>query len=407
MVPCALQPESANPMLIVGLMSGTSADGIDAALCEITGEPPHLQARIVHGIAYPYPDGFQARILTASQPDTGRVDELAKLHFAIAELFAKATLQVIAESGHKPENVDLIGSHGQTFWHNVEADGRVSATLQLTEAAILAERTGITTISNFRPRDIAAGGQGAPLTAYVDWLLLRHPTKWRAVQNIGGIGNVTFLPPLSDSTSQPMAFDTGPGNALIDSIMTLLTDGAQAYDQDAALAKRGRIDEEWLQELLAHPYYDIKPPKTTGRELFSKAMAKDLIEEGQRRGDDSASILATITTLTAQSIVDAYTRFAPARVEEVILGGGGRHNPVMVDLLQGILQPRPVLTHEDIGMDSDNKEALVFAVLAYETWHARPATLPALTGADHPVVLGQITPGENYVDLIRRTWISR
>jgi anhydro-N-acetylmuramic acid kinase len=286
----------------------------------------------------------------------------------------------------------------------VEADGKVGATLQLTEAAILAERTGITTISNFRPRDVAAGGQGAPLTAYVDWLLLRHPTKWRAVQNIGGIGNVTFLPPLSDTRSKPLAFDTGPGNALIDSIIVQLSGGAQAFDRDAALAQRGRLDEDWLQELLAHPYYEIKPPKTTGRELFSKAMAAELVEEGQRRGNDDATILATVTALTAQSIVDAYEHFAPARVEEVILGGGGRHNPVMISLLQGLLPSTPVLTHEDVGMDSDNKEALVFAVLAHETWHARPSTLPALTGAEHPVVLGQITPGANYVDLIRRTW---
>jgi anhydro-N-acetylmuramic acid kinase len=391
-------------MLIVGLMSGTSADGIDAALCEVTGAPPHLQAKLVHAVAQSYPDGFQARILNASQPDTGRVDELCKLHFALGELFAQATLRLIAESGRRPDEVDLIGSHGQTFWHNVEPDGRVSATLQLTEAAILAERTGITTISNFRPRDVAAGGQGAPLTAYVDWLLLRHPTKWRAVQNIGGIGNVTFLPPLNDSTSSPLAFDTGPGNALIDSVMMQVSGGAQAYDQDASLAKRGRIDEEWLHELLGHPYYEIKPPKTTGRELFSKAMAAHLIAEGQRRGADPASIVATITTLTAQTIADAYAHFGPAQVEEVILGGGGRHNPIMADLLQGLLHPARVLTHEDIGMDSDNKEALVFAVLAHETWHARPSTLPALTGADHPVVLGQITPGTNYVELIRRIW---
>lgn len=391
-------------MLIVGLMSGTSADGIDAALCEITGEPPNLRARIVHAIAYAYPDGFQARILLASQPETGRVDELCKLHFMLGELFADAVLRVIAESGKTPTEIDLIGSHGQTVWHNVEPDGRVSATLQLTEAAVLAERTGITTISNFRPRDIAAGGQGAPLTAYVDWLLLRHPTKWRAVQNIGGIGNVTFLPPLADTSSKPLAFDTGPGNALIDSMTVQLSSGAQAFDRDAALALRGRLDEDWLQELLAHPYYEIKPPKTTGRELFSRGMAAELIQEGQRRGNDDATILATVTALTAQSIVDAYTRFAPARVEEVILGGGGRHNPVMISLLQGLLQSTAVLTHEDVGMDSDNKEALVFAVLAYETWHARPGTLPALTGADHPVVLGQITPGANYVDLIRRTW---
>ena len=391
-------------MLIVGLMSGTSADGIDAALCEITGAPPNLSARIIHAIAYAYPDGFQARILRASQPDAGRVDELCELNFALGELFADAALRVIAQSGKKLSDVDLIGSHGQTVWHRVEADGKVGATLQLTEAGILAERTGITTISNFRPRDVAAGGQGAPLTAYVDWLLLRHPTKWRAVQNIGGIGNVTFLPPLSDTSSKPLAFDTGPGNALIDSIMVQLSRGTQAFDRDAALAQRGRLDEDWLQELLAHPYYEIKPPKTTGRELFSKAMAAELVEEGKRRANDDATILATVTALTAQSIVDAYEHFAPARVEEVILGGGGRHNPVMISLLQGLLPSTPVLTHEDVGMDSDNKEALVFALLAHETWHARPSTLPALTGADHPVVLGQITPGVNYVDLIRRTW---
>lgn len=392
-------------MLIVGLMSGTSVDGIDAALCEITGAPPHLEARIVHAITFPYPPGFQARVLAASQPESGRVDELCQLNFALGELFAQATLRLIAESNQTPAGIDLIGSHGQTFWHSVEADGSVSATLQLTEAAVLAERTGITTISSFRPRDIAAGGQGAPLTAYIDWLLLRHPTKWRAVQNIGGIGNVTFLPPLSDRTSQPKAFDTGPGNALIDSIMVQLTDGAEAYDRDAQLARRGRVDEEWLHHLLAHPYYALQPPKTTGRELFSQAMAAELIEEGQRRGNDPSSIVATITTLTAQTIADAYSRFAPAPVDEVILGGGGRHNPALADMLSGLLQPARVLTHEDIGMDSDNKEALVFAVLAHETWFNRPSTLPALTGADHPVVLGQITPGANYGDLIRRTWI--
>jgi anhydro-N-acetylmuramic acid kinase len=392
-------------MRVVGLMSGTSADGIDAALCEISGDPSNLQAKIVHGITAAYPEGFQARILTASQLDTSRIDEVCKLNFALGELFADAALRVIAESGLRSADVNLIGSHGQTFWHSVNPDGSVAATLQLTEGAILAERTGITVVSNFRPRDIAVGGQGAPLTAYVDWLLLRHPTRWRAVQNIGGIGNVTFLPPLSDTTSAPSAFDTGPGNALIDSMIVQLSNGAQAFDQDAQMARSGRIDEDWLGELLAHPYYEIKPPKTTGRELFSKAMAADLIAEGQRRGNDAATMLATVTTLTAQSIANAYAKFAPAKLEEVILGGGGRHNPVILDFLRGLLQPAKVMTHEDIGLDSDNKEALVFAVLAYETWHGRPGTLPALTGGDHPVVLGQITPGANYVDLIRRPLI--
>lgn len=382
-------------------MSGTSADAIDAAVCEISGAPPLLEARIAHAITFPYPDGFQSRILDACAG--GRVDELCAINFELGELFAAAALRAIEGSGFTPTEIDLIGSHGQTFWHAVDASGHVSATLQLGESAVIAERTGVTTISNFRTRDVAAGGQGAPLTGYADWLLLRHPTLWRAVQNIGGIGNVTILPPLSDHTSLPTAFDTGPGNALIDSAMVLLTNGAQAYDRDGKLARGGRLDEGWLQTLLEHPYYTIKPPKTTGRELFSAKMAAELVEEGRARGLDDASIIATLTALTAQSIADAYERFAPTRLDEVILSGGGRSNPVIMELLDALI-PARVISSDQIGVDGDNKEALVFALLAHETWHARTGNLPSLTGADHAVILGDITPGNNYVDLIRRTW---
>ncbi len=393
-------------MRIVGLMSGTSADGIDAALCEITGAPPRLTARILHALTYPYPQGFQARILQAASADHSRVDALCQLNADLGEQFAAAVLAVIAGAGYSPGDVDLIGSHGQTVWHSVQNDGRVSATLQITEAAIIAERTGITTISSFRPRDVAAGGQGAPLTSYADWLLLRHPTHWRAVQNIGGIGNVTFLPPLSDSSSAPLAFDTGPGNALIDSAVTLLSEGAQSYDRDGQRAAQGVVDEGWLQALLTLPYYARRPPKTTGRELFSAQMAGELIAEGRGRGLDDDSIVATLTALTAASIADAYRRFAPAPIAEVILGGGGVRNPTLVRMLRRDLAPSLVLSHEDVGMDSDNKEALVFALLAHETWHARPGNHPALTGANRAVVLGQITPGSNYTDLITRTWCT-
>ena len=388
-------------MKIIGLMSGTSADAIDAAVCEISGTPPLLTADIAHAITFPYPDGFQQRILDACAG--GQVDELCAINFGLGELFAAAALRAIEESGFTPAQIDVIGSHGQTFWHAVEPDGKVSATLQLAEPAVIAERTGITTISNFRTRDVAVGGQGAPLTGYADWLLLRHPTHWRAVQNIGGIGNVTFLPPLSDSKSLPTAFDTGPGNALMDSAMLLLTQGQQAYDRDGLWAREGSLDEDWLQTLLLHPYYDIKPPKTTGRELFSARMAAELVTEGRARGLNDAGIIATLTALTAQSIADAYERFAPARLDEVILSGGGRSNPVLMELLQALI-PARVLPSDAIGVDGDNKEALVFALLAHETWHARAGNLPSLTGASRAVILGDITPGDNYVDLIRRTW---
>jgi anhydro-N-acetylmuramic acid kinase len=254
------------------------------------------------------------------------------------------------------------------------------STLQLTEAAILAERTGITTVSNFRPRDIAAGGQGAPLTSYADWLLLRHAERWRAVQNIGGIANVTFLPPLADADSAPLAFDTGPGNALIDAAVSLLTDGAQSYDHDGEMGARGQVDGDWLEELMAHPYYRRRPPKTTGRELFGVQMAQELVESGKARGLDGNSIVATISALTAASIADAYRRSAPAPVSEVVLGGGGGRNPFLVRLLLERLPGTKVMSHEDVGLDSKNKEALVFALLAYETWLPDPATiLPYMT----------------------------
>lgn len=390
-------------MRIIGLMSGTSADGIDAALCEIDGAPPQLHARIVAAVGIPYPPDMQARILRACRPDTGTVDELCRLNVALGEAFAEAVNQVIVKAGMSPSDVDLIGSHGQTVWHDVAADGHVTSTLQIGEPAVIAERTGITTISSFRPRDVAAGGQGAPLTGYADWLLLRHESRWRAVQNIGGIGNVTFLPPLSERSAPPIAFDTGPGNALIDGAITLLTGALLRYDFNGRIAADGHIDARWLEVLLDHPYFERQPPKTTGRELFGAPMAAQLVAHGRERGLSDADIAATITGLTAASIADAYRRFAPAPIGEVIVGGGGTRNPTLMGMLRQQLRPALVLRHEDIGIDSDFKEALVFALLAYETWHQRPGVHPAITGARHAAILGQITPSANFAALIRRT----
>lgn len=391
-------------MKVIGLMSGTSADGVDAALCEITGAPPHLQAQIIHAVGGPYTQALHKRILSACVPQTSSSDTLARLNVDLAECFADAVSQLLSEAGVSPENVDLIGSHGQTVWHNVLPDGHVSATLQIVEASVIAERTGITTISNFRARDVAAGGQGAPLTAYVDWLLLRHPQRWRAVQNIGGIANVTFLPPLADEDSLPIAFDTGPGNVLINAAVHQFTEGKLTYDHDGEMAKRGTIDHDWLTALLQHPYLAQRVPKTTGRELFGVVLAAQYVGEGRVRGLPDESIVATLTQLTASSIADAYARFAPEPIHEVIVGGGGARNPVLMGSLRNILAPASVYTHEHIGINSDFKEALVFALLAYETWYGRPGSHPAFTGASHPSVLGQITPGYNYTDLIKKTW---
>lgn len=384
-------------MKIIGMMSGTSGDGIDSALCLVEGAPPRLTAKVLHGITIPYDAQRRRRILDACHPDTGNVIHICELNFELGAFFAEAALAV-------NEGADLIASHGQTIWHNVDASGTVTSTLQIGAPALLAEKTGLTVISNFRERDVTAGGQGAPLTAYVDWLLLRHESKWRAVQNIGGMGNVTVLPPLNEPSAEPLAFDTGPGNALIDAAVLHLTDGALSYDKDGEMALAGTIDGGWLEELLDHPYYHRQPPKTTGREVFGSQMARELVQEGQQRGRSASDIVATLTAVTAGSIAMAYQQFVHVPIGEVVIGGGGSRNPALMSMIQQHLPSVPVTTHEALGIDSDYKEALVFAVLAYETWHNRPATLPSLTGAAHASVLGQITPGSNYESLIRATW---
>lgn len=390
---------------VIGLLSGTSADGIDAALCEIDGAPPQITARILYAKTYPYPQAQRETYLESIDPQRSSTPTLCQLNFALGESFAQAALMLMQDAQIAPADVDLIGSHGQTVWHSADDHGHIDSTLQIGEPAVIAERTGITTISSFRARDVAAGGQGAPLTAYVDYLLLRHPTRWRAVQNIGGIGNVTFLPPLNVTPTQGheiLAFDTGPGNALIDSAISFM-DPAKTYDADGAMARAGSMDEVWLDTLMHHPYYQLTPPKTTGRELFSPALARELVAQGRDAGRSDADIIATITMLTAASIADAYQRYAPAPIDEVIVGGGGRLNPALMQAISGLLHV-PVVPHEAVGIDGDFKEALVFAVLAYETWFNRAAALPAQTGARHATVLGSITPGDNYAALLRHTW---
>ncbi|CAN5609570.1 anhydro-N-acetylmuramic acid kinase [soil metagenome] len=339
------------------------------------------------------PEELRARI-HAVAAGRGTAEAICLLDAELGERFAQAALDVTAAAGLGVRDVALIGSHGQTIWHAVRADGSVAGTLQIGSAAVIAERTGVTTVSDLRSRDIAGGGQGAPLVAYVDWLLLRHATRSRAVQNLGGIGNVAFLPPIADDDTPPVAFDTGPANVLIDIIMGLLTDGRQACDVDGANAASGHVEEAWLEELLGLPYYAQSPPKTTGRELFSPAMGASLLADGRRKGLAEADIVATLTALTGASIADQYRRFLPHVPDEVIAAGGGTRNPA---LMAGLAARLPdgvhLMTVDELGMASHQKEALAMAVLAHETWHGRTGSLPAFTGVRQPVVLGSITPG--------------
>ncbi|HPH97456.1 MAG TPA: anhydro-N-acetylmuramic acid kinase [Anaerolineaceae bacterium] len=383
-------------MIIVGLMSGTSADGIDAAVVQIEGAPPSLTWKVLGFHQQAHSAELRQEIFACFQPETGSVDRLCALNFSIAEAFSKAALAVIEKASLSPDDVDIIGSHGQTLWHIPL--GNQASTLQLGEAAVIAERTGITTISNFRTRDMAAGGQGAPLVAYVDDLLFSHPARHRACQNIGGIGNVTFLPSLHTRPEwSPFAFDTGPGNVLLDAAAVRLTQGKWTYDRNGELASQGQINtpllELWLRE---EAYFSQQPPKTTGRERFSKSYADRLCDQAAQNHLPPQDLMATLAAFTVESIAQAYRTFFPVLPDEVIVSGGGAANPVIMAGLKAALPKAVIAPSDHWGLSSAEKEAVAFAVLAYETYHNRTGNLPAATGARKNAVLGTLTPGNNF-----------
>jgi anhydro-N-acetylmuramic acid kinase len=376
-------------MIVVGLMSGTSADGVDAVVVRLAGAPPALTWEVLGHTHVPHPPALRERIFAAFRPETGTVDRLCRLNFALGRAFGEAALQALDAAGVPRTQVALIGSHGQTLWH--VPTGPDASTLQLGEPAVIAERTGIPVVSNFRTRDVAAGGQGAPLVAYVDALLLSHPERVRAAQNIGGIANVTYLPPVG-ADEGAFAFDTGPGNMLIDDAARRATDGAWEYDRDGALAAKGTVDAELLAALLDDAYLRQTPPKTTGRERYGVQFGGRIWDQARARWLAPEDIVATLTAFTAAAIARAYRDFLPRFPDEVIVSGGGARNATLMTMLRQRLAPAVVLSSDELGIAVEAKEALAFAVLAYETWHRRPGNLPAATGARYPVILGSITP---------------
>ena len=392
-------------MRVVGLMSWTSADGIDAVLAEITGTSGRPQMRQLAFETFPWP--LRERELIGKLiAGRGGTRDVSRAGFLLGERFAEAVLRVAKISGTGIAEVDLIGSHGQTAWHEVEEDGAVQSTLQIGEAAVIAERTRITTVADFRVADVAAGGQGAPLIPIFDRLFLRPPATLggcRAVQNIGGIGNVTLLPP-EGSDAPILAFDTGPGNVLIDWAAGRATDGALRFDKDGELAARGRSDDKLVERWLEHPYYQQPPPKSTGRELFSSALAGNYCLEAAEAGLSMADFPAAVTELTAASIAESYRRFAPLPVMEVVVCGGGARNPVLMERIEAQVAHRCgrevslVRYGEVAGVpgDEDSKEALGFALLAWLTVQGEGGNVPESTGASGVRVLGKIAPGRNY-----------
>ncbi len=377
-------------MRIIGLMSGTSLDGIDAALVRFDGDLHSLTWRVEAFETVPLSAAQRKQIHDAMQ---GNAELLCRVHADLGEWFAAAVLQLCQRAGVAPADVDLVGSHGQTIWHEPPAQGRRGATLQLGCPATIAERTGIPVVSDFRTRDVAALGQGAPLVPWVDRLLFSAPNQRRVLLNIGGIANLTWLPP-SGAPAPLLAFDTGPGNALINAAVEWASNGQESYDRDGVRAARGRVNESVLQELLAQPYFAQQPPKSTGRELFGRPFVQDLIA---RQPDFQAApdtLVTTLTELTARTIADAIKRWVLERgVDTVIATGGGARNPEIIGRLSALLAPVPVQAGEALGVDPDAKEAVAFAALAWA--HARSLTgnVPEATGARGPRVLGSFTPG--------------
>jgi anhydro-N-acetylmuramic acid kinase len=377
------------PRVVVGLISGTSADGVDAALVEVSGAGLGARLRLVAGLTQPLEPSDREELFRLFDPATSGVDRLCRFNFRLGEVFAEAALAVIAAAQLRPAQVDLIGSAGQTVWHIPAPAG---ATLQVGEPAVIAERTGIPVVADFRVADMAAGGHGAPLVPYFDLVAYRHPTRARAVQNIGGIGNVTHLP-AGAGPDGVLAFDTGPGNMAIDGVVSALTGGRETFDRDGAMAARGRADAAWLAELLDDPYFRQPPPKSTGREVYGQPFAARLVAEARRRGHTVEDAVATVSALTVESIVRAYRDFLLPRggLDEVILAGGGAYNAFLRRRIADGLG-LPVHLSEEFGINGKLKEAMAFALLASDAIAGLATNVPAATGAAGPRVLGKFVP---------------
>lgn len=360
-------------MRIIGLMSGTSADGVDAAVIDIN----ETEVKLLAFNTFAYPPAVRRQVLELGEQKLCRSGDISSLNFKLGEIFAEAVKKLCKKNKINLKTIDVIGSHGQTIFHSPAKN-----TFQIGEPSVIAYKTGIITVADFRPKDIAAGGQGAPLVPFADYFLFKSGQS-RAIQNIGGIANVTFLP-ANCKLKNIIAFDTGPGNMIIDRLVFLFTKGKQNFDRNGKIAAKGKVNLKILKQMLAHPYFRKKLPKTTGREMFGReytdAFYKKLPNE---------DIITTATTFTAISIAQAYDKFLPMVPDELILCGGGAKNKTLVNMLKQNIKSKILFT-DDFGINSDAKEAVSFAILAYATIKGITNNVPSATGAKEAVVLGKI-----------------
>lgn len=369
--------------LAIGLMSGTSLDGVDACLVEIS---ECCDVKIKETYSLDYGKDIQTKLFEMAN-NIGSIKDVCIMNFILGEIYANCTLELIKKAGIKTKDVEYIASHGQTIFHHPKSTDcsgiQANSTLQIGDISVISDKTGITTIGDFRTKDMSAGGQGAPLVPFADEIIFKRD-KSRAIQNIGGIGNVTLLSP----DVETFAFDTGAGNMMIDYCTKKFFH--KPFDKDGELAFCGHVDDNWLSYLLDEPYYRQTPPKTTGRELFSS----EYIEEKLKRAPDNLyDIIATVTALSAHSIFDAYKNFIfpHAIPEEIVLGGGGAYNKFLTTYLQKLFKDIPIKTHEDFGIPNKYKEAMAFAILGYFTMKKLPNNIPSCTGAKRPVIMGKVS----------------
>jgi anhydro-N-acetylmuramic acid kinase len=373
---------------VAALMSGTSADGIDVAIIDF-GSALKVQAFDT----YPYPASVGKAISKIFSGEKQSAKEICHLNFVIGQVFADAVIKLCSRSGIDISSIDLIGSHGQTVYHNPA--GRrfgkklLRSTLQIGEPSVIAERTGKTVVADFRPADVAAGGQGAPLVPYADYILFSDKKKNRVIQNIGGIANLTWLK-AAGRLEDILAFDTGPGNMIIDHIAYLISKGKYRYDINGRIAAKGAANKPLLKKLMQHKFLKKCPPKSTGREEFGPAFSNNIFYNALKAGIKPEDILATVTAFTAQSIISAHKRFLPCLPDEVILCGGGARNKTLVQMLRDGITPAKILITDCLGINADAKEAISFAILAAQTIRGIPNNVPSATGAKKPVVLGKI-----------------
>lgn len=375
-------------MLAVGLMSGTSLDGIDAVLCEVIGTGKETKIKQLAFETYPLPLAIQRKVEKCAANEAVELSMLTSLNFELGELFGNAVLDLCRSYGLALDDLDFVASHGQTLYHQPDGDeNNFPSTLQMGESAVIAAKCNCPVISDFRVMDMAVGGQGAPLVPYSEYILYQDAEKNIALQNIGGIGNMTVLPAQS-GPEKMIAFDTGPGNMMIDSAMKILFD--QPFDESGETAKKGKVVPELQNELRNHPYLKKQLPKTTGREDFGISLTQDIIKKYAK--EEAVDIIATLTWFTAYSIAYHYERFIENNIvlDQLIVSGGGSHNKTLIKNIATLLPNLEVLTQEDLGYSSDAKEAIAFVVLGNQTLHQEISNVPNATHAKKPVILGKI-----------------